>query len=133
MMRPLIAFLTVFIAFPSIDLVWLGFIARDFYRSRLGTMMADKPILWAAVLFYAVYALGEVWFAVLPALHAQNWRIAVTQGAVMGFIAYATYDLTNYATLRDWSLALSLTDLAWGTVLSGLVGLIAYGVTSALT
>ena len=133
MTRPLIAFITVFIAFPAIDLVWLGFIASDFYRSRLGEMMAPKPVLWAAILFYAIYALGVVWFAVLPALNAHNGRLALTQGAMMGLVAYATYDLTNYATLRHWSLALSLTDLAWGTILTALASIIAYGVTSALT
>ncbi|MBV1706438.1 MAG: DUF2177 family protein [Hyphomicrobiales bacterium] len=133
MTRPLIAFLCVFIAFPAIDLVWLGYIAHDIYRSRLGALIAPKPVLWAAIVFYAIYALGAVWFAVLPAVNAHNWRLALTQGAALGFVAYATYDLTNYATLRHWSLSLSLIDLAWGTVLTALVAVIAYGVTAALT
>ncbi len=133
MNRPLIAFLATLIAFPAIDLVWLGYVAHDIYRSRLGALMAPKPILWAALLFYAIYAIGVVWFATLPALNVQNWRHALVQGAVLGFVAYATYDFTNYATLRHWSLTLSLIDLAWGTVLTALVAVIAYGVTSALT
>ena len=106
-----------------IDMVWLGVIAKPFYQQGIGHLMADSPKLWAAVLFYVLYPVGLVVFGVLPNAVNQavsvGWLGALLAGAVFGFLAYATYDLTNLATLKDWPLSIALIDMAWGTAVSG--------------
>jgi uncharacterized membrane protein len=107
--------------FFLIDLLWLGLIARGFYRDQIGSLMAD-PINWpAGILFYLLWVAGLLLFAVVPALEDRAWVRALLFGAAFGFITYATYDLTNLATLRDWPAALTVVDIAWGTVLGGTV------------
>ena len=103
----------------AIDLVWLGLIAKPLYQSGIGHLMAEKPNVPIAVVFYLVYALGLMVFAVTPEQSAAGWSRALMVGALFGFFAYATYDLTNLSTLRGWPLGLSLMDLAWGTLVSG--------------
>lgn len=116
-------FLTFLAMVPGIvilDLVWLGVIMKDFYRANLGHLMAPS-ISWApAVVFYLIFAFGLLYFAVLPNA-AQGLVRTMLVGALFGAIAYATYDLTNQATLRDWPLAVTLVDIAWGALLSALV------------
>lgn len=106
-----------------IDMVWLGAIAKPLYQQGIGHLMAESPKLWAAVLFYLLYPVGVVVFSVLPNVLNQavssGWRGSLLAGALFGFIAYATYDLTNLATLKDWPLSLALIDMAWGSVVSG--------------
>ena len=112
--------------FFLIDLVWLGLVARGFYRDQMGSLMAD-PISWpAGVLFYLLWVAGLIFFAVAPALQAGEWTRALLFGAAFGFITYATYDLTNLATLRDWPLTLTVVDMAWGTVLGAVVATASY-------
>ena len=107
--------------FFLIDLVWLGLIARGFYRDQIGSLMAD-PINWpAGILFYLLWVAGLILFAVAPALENRDWVRALLFGAAFGFITYATYDLTNLATLRDWPVTLTVVDIGWGTVLGGTV------------
>ncbi len=118
--------------FLVVDFIWLGAVAREFYKVRLGPLLNPSPNLTAAALFYLFYAAGLVFFAVQPAWRGHSWRIALLNGEALGFIAYGTYDFTNLATIRNWSLALTLTDLAWGTVLSGLVATLAYTVSGWL-
>ena len=102
----------------ALDMLWLVVIAKTLYQQEIGHLMAEKAIVPVAVLFYAVYALGLVIFAVAP--HAENtgWGKTLVMGALFGFFAYATYDLTNLATLRDWPVRLTLIDIAWGTFVS---------------
>ena len=122
MIKPLSRYLLTLAVFFAIDMVWLGVIAVDFYDERIGHLMG--PVNWpAALLFYLVYIGGIVFFAVRPALAGTGSQIktALLQGAVLGFVAYATYDLTNLATLRDWPLDMVVIDLVWGTVLTGAV------------
>lgn len=103
------------------DLLWLGVIAHDFYWITLQTLIAPS-INWAAVIaFYILYVIGLTYFATLPALKERSLRKAVTLGGFFGFFTYMTYDLTNLGTLRDWPLALSLIDMAWGFILSAFV------------
>lgn len=102
----------------ALDLLWLGVIAKPLYQQGLGHLMADRPNITVAVLFYLLYALGVVIFAVAPHHNGAGWGSTLALGALFGFFAYATYDLTNLATLRDWPLRLSLLDMAWGTVVS---------------
>ena len=103
----------------AIDLVWLGLIAKPLYQSGIGHLMADKPNIVIALGFYLLYALGLMVFAVTPEQSALGWSRALMVGALFGFFAYATYDLTNLSTLRDWPLSLALMDIAWGTLVSG--------------
>jgi uncharacterized membrane protein len=111
--------------FFIIDMLWLGVIAKAFYRSRLGHLMGD--IHWVAALtFYAIFLVGLTYFATAPAVASAAWRMALVNGALFGFFTYATYDLTNLATLRDWPLSVVVVDIAWGTVLGGSVAFITY-------
>ena len=118
-MQVIAAYLATLVAFVAIDLIWLGVVAKDFYRRALGPLMAE-PINWgAAMAFYAVFAIGIVVFAVLPALASGGpWR-GLGLGLLFGFFAYATYDLTNLATLKGFPLKLALVDMAWGALLTG--------------
>ena len=132
MVRYLVAYAAVLVAFLAIDMVWLLLVAREFYRSRLGALMAPEPQLAPAAAFYALFALGLVIFAVSPAMREGSWRAALTNGLMFGFFAYATYDLTNLATLRDWSQSLSIVDMVWGATLSGVCATIGYFAASAI-
>ena len=118
-MQLAVAYLATLVVFAIVDTLWLGVVARPFYRAELGDLLAPEIKLWAAVLFYLVYSAGIVVFAVLPAIRAESPVTALVMGALFGFFAYATYDLTNLATLRDWPLRMSIVDIAWGTLITG--------------
>ena len=132
MTRMLVAYFAALVVFVGVDMLWLGIVARGFYKAQLGSLLAEKPVLAPAIAFYLLFVLGLVIFGVSPALRDQSWRSALVQSALFGFFAYATYDLTNMATLKDWPMTLSLVDLAWGTVLAGVAGLCAYVAASSL-
>jgi uncharacterized membrane protein len=121
-----IAFIFTAVFFLALDFVWLGFIAKDFYRTQLGPLMLEKPLLGVAVAFYLLYTIGIVSFAVAPALAADSWTRAMAAGALLGLVAYSTYDLTNLATLRGWSVKLSLVDVAWGTIVTSIAATAGY-------
>jgi uncharacterized membrane protein len=122
----IVAYVATAIAFLGLDFLWLGKIATSFYRSRLGDMLLDQPNFLAAGVFYLFYIGGIVYFAVQPALTSGNWATAVLSGAILGFIAYGTYDMTNLATLKNWSPAVSAMDMAWGTVLTSFSAVVGY-------
>lgn len=112
-------------AFFLIDMIWLGLVAKNFYQSQIGFLLG--PVNWtAAILFYLLYIAGIIFFAVNPALIAGSFAKAVLYGALFGFFAYATYDLTNLATVKDWPLLVTIVDLLWGTVLTGSVAAAGY-------
>ena len=114
-------YLATVAVFFLVDLVWLGVVARGFYRDQLGSLMADD-IRWpVAIAFYLLWIVGLLVFVVLPALEARDLGRAVLLGLAFGFFTYATYDLSNLATLRDWPIALTVVDIAWGTILGGAV------------
>ncbi len=117
-MRYVLAYLAAAVVFLGLDALWLGAIAGDFYRAQLGGLLLERPVLAAAGAFYALYVVGIVVFAVAPGLRAGSAGRAAGNGALFGFIAYATYDLTNLATLAGWSTAVSLLDMAWGAVVT---------------
>lgn len=119
-----LVYLSSIVGFLVIDGLWLLIIAKDFYRSRLGDLFA--PMLPAAAVFYLIYTLGLCIFAIVPALSRGSLSYALMYGALFGFFAYATYDLTNLATLKNWSLALSVVDICWGAVLSASVATLSY-------
>ena len=118
MRNSLLAYAATTAALLALDAVWLGLVAQPLYQRSIGHLMADQPNLAAAAVFYALYPLGLMRFAVLP--HRLDSAIGPTlsAAALFGFFAYATYDLSNLATLRDWPVGLSLIDIAWGSVVS---------------
>jgi len=126
MTRFILLWLVTVPVFFLIDLVWLGVIARGFYRDQIGSLMAESINWGAALLFYLLSIAGIVFFAVLPALDAGSWTKALLLGAAFGFFTYMTYDLTNLATLRGWPLTLVVVDIAWGTILCGTVATLSY-------
>ena len=99
----------------ALDALWIGVIAKSLYQQGIGHLMAQSPRLGVAVLFYAVYAVELLIFVVTPISEASNWHMPLMRGALFGFFAYATYDLTNLATLKDWPIGLSVLDIAWGS------------------
>jgi uncharacterized membrane protein len=118
--------------FFGIDLVWLGVVANAFYPRHLGHLLGGQVQWIPAVLFYLLYIAGIVFFAVKPAIEAGRARLALINGAFLGLVAYATYDLTNQATMRDWPLIVTVVDLIWGTALTGTVAIVSYLVSRRL-
>ena len=103
--------------FFVIDLIWLGVLARGFYRDNLAHLLSDTVNWPAAIVFYLLFIAGILYFAVLPALAEESVLRAVINGALFGFFTYMTYDLTNLATLPDWPIKVVIVDILWGTVL----------------
>jgi uncharacterized membrane protein len=118
--------------FFAVDMLWLGTLAKAFYQRHLGYLLSPQVNWPAAILFYLVFIAGIVLFAVKPAIEAASPMRALVYGAFFGFVAYATYDLTNHATVRDWPLIVTVVDLIWGTVLCGAVAWLSYTVSSRL-
>ena len=120
-------FLVTLAAFFAIDMLWLGLIARSFYRKHLGFLMAPTTNWTAAIIFYLLFILGILVFVVVPGLQQeQSLQTVLIRAALYGLITYATYDLTNLATLRDWPVLVSVVDIGWGTLLCTLVSGAAY-------
>ena len=117
------AYLGTLLAFLVLDGLWLGVFMGQTYRSLLGSLMLDQPRLLPAVLFYLLYALGCVVLVVLP---SGSWQRAAGLGALLGLVAYGTYDLSNWATLQGWSAGLALMDMAWGTFLTAVCCSVGY-------
>jgi uncharacterized membrane protein len=119
-------FLIALPVFFLLDMLWLGVVARTFYQKQLGELMRS-PVLWTpAILFYLIFLAGLVVFVIEPAVERKEWMRALSLGAFFGLITYATYDLTNLATLKNWPLPLVVVDLLWGTVLSASVSVGTY-------
>jgi len=116
-------YLMTLAVFFVIDMIWLGVVAKGFYRKHLGTMLSPKVNWAAALLFYLVFIVGLIVFVIRPALAAGEPLKALLLGAFFGLISYATYDLSNLATLKDWPIIVTVVDLVWGTTLGGLVSL----------
>lgn len=118
MTKYLSAYLATAVVMIALDMLWLGVIAKPLYQQGLGHLMAARPNLVAAVAFYVLYALGLMLFAVVPQAADAGWLKTTAAAAMFGFVAYATYDLSNLATLKGWPIGLSLIDMAWGATLS---------------
>jgi len=118
-------FITLAVFFV-IDLAWLGLIAKNLYSQQLGFIMKENVNWIAAITFYLIFIIGIVYFVVNPAIINDNWKYALFAGMLFGFISYATYDLTNLATLKDWPLKITIIDLIWGTSLGGLTSIISF-------
>jgi len=112
--------------FFAIDMIWLGLVAKNFYKSQIGFLMKPDINWTAAIIFYLLFIVGLVLFVIAPAVEKGSWMYALLFGALFGLITYATYDLTNLATLKDWPLLVTIVDLAWGATLGALVSVITY-------
>jgi uncharacterized membrane protein len=118
MRSPIIAYFSGLIAMAVLDGAWLSFATGSIYKPGIGPLMADKPVIPAAILFYLIYAAGVAYLITLPALAAGSLGSAITRGAVLGFIAYGTYDLTSLAILRGWPVNVTIIDMIWGALLT---------------
>ncbi len=124
--KTIITYLLTVPVFFAIDMVWLGLVAKNFYNKYLGKLLTDNVIWSSAIVFYLVYIAGIIYFAVLPAVEKGGLGKAVLNGALLGGLAYATYDLTNLATLKDWPFTVVWVDILWGMILTALVAAAGY-------
>ena len=127
------AYAVTLIVFFGLDLLWLGLVARGFYVSQLGSLMRENVNYAAAGGFYLAYVAGVVFFAVAPALSEGSWQRSAVNGALLGLLAYGTYDMTNLATLKNWPIPMSIVDMVWGGVLTGLSAVLGYWATRAVS
>lgn len=121
------------LVFLGIDFVWLSTMGDRFYRRHLGELMAGAPKLGVALMFYLVYVVGVLVLVVFPALDAGSLAKAVLGGALLGLVAYGTYDITNLSTIQGWPAIVAVVDLAWGTALTAVVSAVGYLVGRWLT
>ena len=127
MSKPLIiASFSSFLLLVVVDYFWLSNAVNFLYRPKLGALLADKPVLWAAALFYVLYGIGVAVLVLRPALAEGGIVAALWMGALFGLVAYGTYDLTNQATIKGWSLTVTVVDMVWGAFITGVVS--AFGV-----
>jgi len=129
MTQYIIAYIASGVVFIIFDLLWLGVIGKDLYASKLGSLMTENIVIPAAGLFYCMYLAGILLFAIHPALQTGSWKTAMVWGALFGFFTYATYELTNWAVIRDWPASLVAIDILWGVVLTSAVATTAYLIT----
>lgn len=125
-MKNIKIFLITFVIFIAIDIVWIGFVAQDFYYTNLASIIAPTFKLLPAFIFYLIYILAIVHFVIKPGLQKRSISSLLLNGALLGLTCYATYDLTNYATLNDFPLKVVLVDLVWGTTLTTLISYFSY-------
>lgn len=118
-MQLLVSYLAALVVFLIGDAIWLGIVAKSFYRNQLGDLLTDQVRWGAAVLFYLLYLVGILVFCVIPHLDQRNGWIVLGAGALFGLICYATYDLTNLATIRGFPIVVAIVDLSWGALITG--------------
>ena len=131
-MNIIIGYVLTTVVFLIIDLVWLGFIAKDLYRKYLGKFLSDEVNWTAAIIFYLIYIVGISVFAIYPAVNKDSVFNAILLGGLFGFFCYATYDLTNLATLKDWPLTIVFIDIIWGAVLTASVSVSGFYIVKLL-
>ena len=118
--------------FFTIDMIWLGLVAKGFYAKQIGSLLKPDVNWTAAILFYLLFIIGLVVFVITPAVEKNSWTHALLFGALFGLVCYATYDLTNLAVAKDWSLLVTIVDLAWGAVLAASVSVVKYFIASKI-
>ena len=128
----LLSYVLTAIVFFAVDMVWLGLIAKNLYARYLGSFLSDKVNWTAAITFYLLFIAGIFIFVILPAIEKESWSRAALLGGLFGLIAYATYDLTNMATMKDWPLTIVIIDMIWGFVLTATVSLAGYFIVNWL-
>jgi uncharacterized membrane protein len=125
-------YIATLLTFAVVDMAWLATMTPRFYRPTLGDILISGVNLPPAIVFYLLYPIGLLVFAMYPALKSGSIKTAIVYGALFGFFTYATYDLSNYATLRNWTLQLTLADVAWGTILAAIASTAAFWLVSTL-
>ena len=120
------AFAAAIVTFLVVDAIWIALFVRNYYESQVGSLLRDTPNFVAALVFYVAYAFAVVVFAVKPALASGRIVDALMLGALLGAIAYGTFTITNYAVLKDWTMGLVVSDIAWGTFLTSVVAAAGY-------
>lgn len=133
MKKRVVAYISTLVVFVAIDFVWLSVMANVLYRPALGDMLAVEFRLMPAMLFYFMYAAGLTFFAVRPGLVTAKFGTSFLYGGLLGFMAYGTYDLTNQATLANWSTTLTVADLIWGSLLSAISACAGHWVTEKVS
>jgi uncharacterized membrane protein len=118
--------------FLVIDMIWLGLIAKNLYAKYIGFLMKTNVNWTAAIIFYLLFIVGLIVFVITPALEKNSWVVALLMGALFGLITYATYDLTNLATIKNWPVIITIIDLIWGTVLAASVSVISFFIASKI-
>lgn len=126
MSRLILAYFAALAVLAVLDFVWLGLIAKSFIQSQIGPLLLERPNWTAAAVFYLLYIAGILVFAVVPALDAGSWQRALGLGALFGFFAYATYDFTNLATLKGWTIPLVAVDVGWGAFVTAAAAVAGY-------
>ncbi len=132
MLKYLYLYLITFGIFLIVDLIWLNFIAKNLYQKEIGTLLLKNPNIVPAILFYALFIVALLILVLVPSIQSYTLTKTLLIGAVFGFITYATYDLTNLATLQGWSLKMTIVDLIWGTSVSTLVTFLGYIIGSKI-
>lgn len=130
--RSLAAYLGAALVLGIMDAGWLTVASNLLYKPAIGDLLAPAPHPLPAALFYLIYLIGLVIFGVAPAIRSGRWRDAPLKGALFGLFCYATYDLTNQATLRNWSPLITIADLSWGTLVTGTASAIGYSIAEAV-
>jgi uncharacterized membrane protein len=128
-----IAYVATGVVFLAIDAIWLTFATQRLYRPLMGDMLVESFRFVPAMLFYLIYIAGIVVFAIAPAMESGRWITATAYGAFLGLFAYATYDLTNQATLRDWPVMITIIDMLWGTFLTAFAATLGFLIARALS
>ena len=131
MIRYVAAYAATLVVFLAIDSVWLTVMANRLYKPTLGDILLPKFLPAPAIAFYLIFIVGVVIFAVAPAIKSGEWTSALIYGALFGFFSYGVYDFTNMATLRNWTLTITLADVVWGTVLTGTAAALGYIISGA--
>ena len=126
MLKLIVTYFIALISFFAIDMVWLGVITKNYYKQMLGFVLSAIPNWAAAIVFYIIYIAGILFFAVNPSLKDMDCKIALLNGAVLGLLCYATYDLTNMATIAKWPIQIVIIDIIWGMVITSAVSGITY-------
>lgn len=124
------AYVSAAVVFAGLDALWLTVLARKLYQDALGEMLLERPNMTAALVFYALYLVGIVYFVVRPGLAGGDWKSVLVSGLLLGLVAYATYDLTNYATLKGFPWRVVAPDIAWGMVVTAAAGLAGWAAAS---
>jgi uncharacterized membrane protein len=125
-MKYVLLYILTFLVFLVIDAIWLLFISKNLYSKEIGHLMSDKALLLPALIFYLLFVVGILIFAVVPGYQAQSISKTLMLSALFGLMTYSTYDLTNLSTLRNWPLKITIIDILWGTTLSTITGLTSY-------
>lgn len=129
MITSLKTFIAVLVPMLILDGLWLAVIAKSFYAKHLGAIMTPNPVWVAAILFYLLYAVGITYFIVAPAVAGSlSWYVVLLRGALFGLVAYATYDLTNHATVVNWPTIITVVDMVWGATITGVTSLVAWAI-----